>query len=387
MKIANDLNFYSTSSKNNSNNSIKKQYKFSKPNFQGVLEEQFLKEAIAKKSLPAVETIMNKISAFMGLSLVKTRRMFEALLKTLNDSISENAILNQKIAELSKKISNDEIAYRAEFAKNERELRDGFSKTLEQKNALIAEKDAKIAELQKYEGMAGVKSIEEIGVIMPDRAIEMIEEIKANNESAHKSLFEYIMTGKGQEEFLKQIARNEYFVKARKDGIEKIPSVSTAIEQAANDGIRVLGFFSYETACEMLGNCLKTFANGDYIQVPAIYRQVRDNANSLLLPLLKQDEHYPYKTVEKEMQDAKKFQNEIKDAKLALAQKGYNYLSETRRGVSPRESYMTFVNNKDGSIRDYSLATLSGGNNALLGMYRLKDANGNVIRDDSNIKD
>lgn len=387
MKIANDLNFYSASSKNNSNNSIKKQYKFSKPNFQGALEEQFLKEAIAKKSLPAVETIMNKISAFMGLSAVKTKGMFEALLKALNDSLSENAILNQKIAELNKKISNDEIAYRAEFAKNERELRDGFSKTLEQKNALIAEKDAKIAELQKYEGMAGVKSIEEIGVIMPDRAIEMIEEIKANNESAHKSLFEYIMTGKGQEEFLKQIARNEYLVKARKDGIEKIPSVSTAIEQAANDGIRVLGFFSYETACEMLGNCLKTFANGDYIQVPAIYRQVRDNANSLLLPLLKQDDHYPYKTVEKEMQDAIKFQNGIKDAKLALAQKGYNYLSETRLGVSPNESFMTFVDNNDGITRDYSLQTLSQGYNSFLGMYRLRDAKGNIIRDDSNIKD
>ena len=372
MKIANDLKFYSASSKNNSNNSIKKQYKFSNPNFQGALEEQFLKEAIAKKSLPAVETIMNKISAFMGLSVVKTKGMFEALLKALNDSLSENAILNQKIAELNKKISNDEIAYRAEFAKNERELRDGFSKTLEQKNALIAEKDAKIAELQKYEGMAGVKSI---------------EEIKANNESAHKSLFEYIMTGKGQEEFLKQIARNEYLVKARKDGIEKIPSVSTAIEQAANDGIRVLGFFSYETACEMLGNCLKTFANGDYIQVPAIYRQVRDNANSLLLPLLKQDEHCPYKTVEKEMQDAIKFQNGIKDAKLALAQKGYNYLSETRRGVSPNESFMTFVDNNDGITRDYSLQTLSQGYNSFLGMYRLRDAKGNIIRDDSNIKD
>lgn len=336
MKIANDLNFYSTSSKNNYNKLIKKQYNFANPNFQGVSDEQFLKEAIAKKTLPPVETIMEKVSAFIGLSFVKTRRMFDVLLKTLNDSISENAILTQKIVELSKKIRNDELEYRAEFAKNERALRDNFSRTLEQKNALIAEKDAKIAELRKYEGMAKVKSVEELDIISLEQFIELLKEAREAQPKAEQSLLNYLFNGNGQEEFLAQMERSNKILKAKNEGIAQIPGMKEIY-----DNINLsIGYSPVYVAQDMMTKILKNTEKGIQINYPPIKKQVLENADAIINPM--KNKTYSYDTNEKVLTEVIDFYKKLDSNKLNLEYKGWKF--KQRSVNSKNRPYYTFVN-------------------------------------------
>ena len=61
-----------------------------------------------------------------------------------------------------------------------------------------------------------------------------------------------------QEEFLKQMERNQILAKARADKISEIPEVKKALEDASS-GTRGLGYDSYSVACYILEHCFHLF--------------------------------------------------------------------------------------------------------------------------------
>lgn len=361
-------------------NNLEIQQKTSSVAFKGALGDQLLKEAASRKTVPTVETVFNKIESMFGLSTARTKDVLESLLSALKNQLSEISGLLAKKNELENRINALELENKSLKEDKEEIIQQGaflLKNTKEQ----IASKDAKIAELQKYEAMSKVKSVDEIDIVMPEQVFTLLEEIKANDEIAHNSLFEYVMTGKGQEEFLKQIERNEILRKAKKDGVDKIPEVKNAIDtlikdRPLDDYPSVSGVNSYSTACRMLQKCLTINPKGFYIKSPVVYEQVRKNAEALIEPM--REENSCYETsVSKTMQEVLKFQDMIENSVMRLENEfGLKYLSEVSNTSSYYQSYKSFKDEKNGVINDFAIVKLMSG---MLGDYVLKDLEGNII--------
>ena len=348
--------------------------------FKGVIGDKVVKQ-IANKEAVTVASILALVGGMLGLSKDKVADVMESLVAKVKGLMGENAELEKQNLELKKTLVNTK-GERDIALKEVESLNAVKDSVIEHYKSTISEKDAKIAELQKYEAMARIKSLDDTETVMPDQAIAVLKEIAANDEAAHNSLFSYIMSGKGQEEFLKQIERNEILLKARKDRVTEIPEVKKEIDAVLEDGCRVLGYDSYNTACEMLGRTLAINPKGAYLNSPALYKQVKENAEALINPL-RQESYYYNTSVDKAMKESLEFQKRVEDTVRKLEQAGWEYESEVLNGASAFQSYKTFVNRKEGHIRDYSLSDLSAG---FLGVFRLKDLEGNLLINYSKMK-
>lgn len=357
--------------------------KASSPSFKGVTGEKAL-EVILKTSTKeknvgkaTVASLLALVGGVIGLNKEKVADVFEEFANKIQSLMGKNKELESQNLELEKNLTKT----RSEKDMVKEKL-ENIQLVLQQNAAAAAQKDAKIAELQKYEAMAKVKSIDEIDTVTPERFIATLQEIEEHNDAAYKSLFDYLMTGKGQEEFLAQMGRNEILLKGRKDGIDNIPEVKDALAKTKESvGLSNLGNDSYYSACTMLGNVLSVQPKASYIQSRAIYFQVKANAEALIEPIM--DKRYTYSdSVEKEMEKALAFRKTISNEIISAKSKyGFEYVSETTVDNSTNNSYVTFKNN-DGNFVDYSLNSIYAG---FWAEARIKTPEGEIINDYSRI--
>lgn len=334
--------------------------------FKGTIGDTLLREAATNKTVPTVETIFSKIKSTFGVSADKTKDVLESFVRKIKSLTNENANLREQLSTTTSAMKQNEQTAKDELANMEQWWRDSLAKTLEQKNAEIAEKDAKIADLQKYEGMAKVKSVEELDEILPEEFLELIKEAKESEKKAQDSLLEYVFTGKGQEEFLAQIERSNKILKAKMTGIEKMPEMAAAYK----DSQLPLGFDPIFAAVSMLRNALINSEKGLQIMYPPVSKLVEENFNAITAPMRKTNTRYA--PTSKCLDDVKDFYNRITDNSKKLTNQGYKLVE---RSEFNGRQYYSFINSKDGSKLDIFRDDLSAG---FFGLARRTDSQGNV---------
>lgn len=350
--------------------------------FKGVIGDKIVKDVLNNKTNPSTENILANIKGTFGISTDKAKDIISSFLNALKQLVNENRELEVMNLNLKKQLINtkgekDRISTRFEETKESNYME------IQALNRIIKEQNKKIAELEKSAAQTSIKSIDEIDTVLPEQFIDTLQRIEENNEAAQKSLFDFIMTGKGQEEFLAQMELNNILLKGIKDGINKIPEVEEAFAKTKKSiGLAHLGNDPYYTACIMLGNILRLQPQASRIQSPIIYAQVKANAEALINPMM--NKRYTYSnSVDKEMKEALNYRIAISDAtKTATSKNGLEYISETIVDNSSSKSYRTFKNS-DGNFVDYSLNSLYTG---FWAESRIRTPEGDIIQDNSRIR-
>lgn len=323
--------------------------------FKGALGDSLLREVAVNKSIPTVDTIISKIKSTFGISTDKTKDVLESLLGKIKSMTTENTELKEKLLATTNTMKAKEEQARAEFAEHERNLRSSFAKSFEEKNAELAQKDAKIAELQKYEGMAKVKSVDELDEISPEQFLEILKEAKESAKKAQASLLNYLFKGNGQEEFLAQIERNNQILKARESGIESIPEIAEAYKKA---GTSIIGWDPVWTAQKMVKDTLINSEEGSKICYPPIKKVVAENMDALLTPMQDTKSLKHYDSSEKVLTEVTDFFTNLNKNKNKLEKEdGYIFDGKAEFNEKP---YYSFHKN-DGEKYDIFLDDLAYG--------------------------
>ena len=119
---------------------------------------------------------------------------------------------------------------------------------------------------------------------MPDEAIATIKQMKENELIARKSMVDFLLTGKGQEEAMKQIERNNIMYKAYCDGITKIPNVEKELIQTNKEKHLGICLAPRAYIIHLLCNSLYGSEKGSYLNSLKFKDQVLNNAMALLQP-------------------------------------------------------------------------------------------------------
>ena len=325
--------------RNSSQTPINQQAQTQIPAFRGALGDKVVKEIANKKALTTTG-IVAMAAGLIGLSKDKVNDIVDSLVDRIYGLQNKNDALVKELQETRVDANQKETKMRAEFNDNERRLRDSFSATLQQKNAEITEKDAKIAELQKYEGMAKVKSVDELDIISPEQFLELLQEAKDSQLKAEESLLNYLFNGNGQEEFIAQIERSNKILKAREARITDIPEMRDAFN---NITVRNMGYNSVYFAQNMMKKVLQNSEKGVQINYPPIRKQVQENADAIINPM--KNKFYTYSTNEKILNEVTDFYKNLDSNKERLKNEGWIF--EQRSVNSENKAYYTYVNDKN----------------------------------------
>ena len=327
--------------------------KNSNPNFQGKIGEKVVKEITTNKTV-TVASILAMVGGFIGLSKDKVSDVLEELTAKIKSLMDEKVELESQNLELKKNLINTKSE--KDIAKEELEKTLSRLQFVLQRNAaVVAPKDAKIAELQKYEGMAKVKSVDELDIVSPEQFVELLNEAKENQAVAEQSLLNYLFNGNGQEEFLAQMERSNKILKAKKAGITKIPEM---LEEYSKLNFDIGDDSSVYVAQNMMKNALINDLKGTYVNYPPIKKQIIENANAIINPM-KTERKYPDLSNEEVLNTVSKFHEKLASQKEKLMkEKGLRF--EQRNVNSKNKSYYTFVNDKNHKF-DIYLGDLASG--------------------------
>ena len=272
-------------------------------NFKGNLGDRFVKEIINDVDVKPADIIKEMKSTF-GIKTDKAEDILESFIAKVKQLYSDQRGLKSELQKSNEKINAFPKEKEDAVSEGRRQVREYFQGVVRSKDSELNAKDTELKEmksqLEKYQQVAKVKSVEEIETIMPDRAIELIEELIKNKVSARKSMAEFLLTGKGQEEALKQIERNNMIMKAHSDGITQIPEVEAKMKEMQKSGI----YFSRDSyfTTSFIEKALKGSPKGSYIKSKAIKDQIKANAMAILSPMA--DERYSntgVKAIEQEL--------------------------------------------------------------------------------------
>lgn len=264
--------------------------------FTGNLGDKFVNQIINGTSVKPSEMIKEMKGTF-GIKTDKAEDILESFIGKVRDLFKEKTGLSMKINEQERQIRSFPQEQENAVDKARNEMREYWQNIVRSKDEQMALKDKEVADmksqLEKYQQVAKVKSVEEIGTVMPDRAIEIMEEMIENKIASRKSMAEFLLTGKGQEEALKQIERNNTILKANQDGIIKIPEVNNKNNEMNKAGVH----FSqdYYFTLNLIESALKGSPNGSYVKSQALKKQIKENAMAILTPMA--DDRYCNTTV------------------------------------------------------------------------------------------
>lgn len=316
--------------------------------FQGDLGNNIVRQ-ITKGEEVLPETLVKEVKGKFG--VIKTEKVsdiFESLINKVRDLFKENKGMKDLLDEADKRISRfprekDDAVYKAE-----KTLRDYFASIISNKDSKIAEQQKEIGEmsarLKKYEPMSKVKSIEEIGVIMPERAKEILSEVVENRVAAYQSMEDFLFNGKGQQAALDQLGRLIELSKAQKDGIFAIPEMDRLLKGVNQEHHIYISSSTLYNMRNMIEQALRGSKNADYLESSAISTQVKNNAMALLSPhanekysneSIKEIERELDKTIKKILEYRRGFTKGIEKLKqrhngnveLKFEEVPYNYLS------------------------------------------------------------
>jgi hypothetical protein len=249
-------------------------------NFKGRLGDKFVNDIISGKVVNT-EEVMSAVKGTFGAKTDKVADVIESLLgkvqvlykQTTNDAI-ELSNANKQLHEVPRKMAEAVSESERKTAQN---LSEHYSK-------ILAEKDEELAKAKeiatKYEPMAKVKSIEELGIVMPEKVIETASDMIEHKIEAISSMNDYLFTGKGQEKALEQIERNNIMLNGKDNGTNEIPDVKEAIKKMEDNG--VLYSSSLGFGRNLITGALRGNPKGSYLESQPIREQVRQNAISLL---------------------------------------------------------------------------------------------------------
>lgn len=234
--------------------------------------------------------IMKEVKGTFG---IKT----DSLMDVLESFVDKIRALNGEKGSLAAKLTDaqNEIAKFPDKQMNlqmetERQMREGFQSVLAAKDKEVAAAKAEAKEAKefaaKYEPAVKIKSVDEIDTIMPEEALKVFDEMIEHKVAARKSMFDYLFTGKGQEEALAQLDRSAMMGKAMRDGFFNIDDFSSAIDTKARaNGLYFWGRGT-DSVLALIKSALTGDLKGEYIASPVVRETVKNNAMALLTPFI-----------------------------------------------------------------------------------------------------
>lgn len=268
------------------------QAKRSNVQFTGNLGDKFVNQ-ILNGSTVKPNDVIKEMKGTFGIKTDKAEDIMESFIGKVKQLFNDKNSLTMKVNEQERKINAFPNEKRDAVWDAEAKVRESFQNVIKSKNEEVAAKDKELADmkskLEKYQQVVKVKSVEEIDTIMPDKAIELIDEMIKNKIPSRKSMADFLLNGKGQEDALAQIERNNMVMKAHRDGITEIPEVKAKIDNDMRNSGIWFNNDSYYTL-NMIEDALKGCSKGGYLKSPVIKKQVKENAMAILTPMA--DERY-----------------------------------------------------------------------------------------------
>ena len=333
--------------------------------FQGRIGDEFVAK-LAKGADINTAGVMKELKGTFGLKSSNVEDALESLIGKVKELFNENKNITNRLNEAQDNIANFPKEKQKAVFEAENSLRNSFNLKINKKNQEIEQlkNEAEQAKIlaAKYEPMVRVKSVEEIDTVLPKQAIQTIDEMIANKIPARKSMFEYLMTGKGQEKALEQIERNNVMLKAFRDDVTKIPSVAQkAEEMAENKMVYALNPAIY--TLRLAEKSLKGAPDGANILSKSIKEQVKQNILGLLRSI--EDGHINAEYLDRELNDVLKssveFHQNLQKG-IDIAKKHNNDITnqfvEHKLNYDPDAACLT-LKTKDGKVFDFSFQDLA----------------------------
>lgn len=255
--------------------------------FTGNLGDKFVNQ-ILNGSTVKPNDVIKEMKGTFGIKTDKAEDIMESFIGKVKQLFKDKNSLTMKVNEQERKINAFPDEKRDAVWDAEAKVRESFQSVIKSKNEEVAAKDRELADmkskLEKYQQVVKVKSVEEIDTIMPDKAIELIDEMIKNKIPSRKSMADFLLSGKGQEDALAQLERNNMLMKARRDGITEISEVKAKIDNDMHNSGIWFNNDSYFTL-NMIGDALKGCSKGGYLKSPVIKKQVKENAMAILTPM------------------------------------------------------------------------------------------------------
>ena len=254
--------------------------------FSGNTDDNVVK--INRGELPDIDSLLKDMKGSFNYKAKDVEAVVKALVKCAQDKDNKianlEASLQQTQADLAKEKRNVQKAFDASEANSNRCV-----ESLRAKDVQLAQKDEELQKMrafvEKYKPMCSVKSIDELDTVTPEVAFQTLEDMAANRSKAAESLVEFLTTGKGQEEFLAQLERNNIFAKAREDKVDQMPSIKDKCEKLIGEQHLFAGFYPSSFILNSISEALKTSPDGELIMNPKVKEQVKANAMALLAPV------------------------------------------------------------------------------------------------------
>jgi len=323
------MNIYAVTPVSNSATAGKSNNTNSVPAFTGAIGDKFVREMMNGNNVSSKQ-ILDAVKGTFGLKTEKVEDVLESLLDRISTLSAESKYRAQQL-------QDNTIAARKEIETVKQDAQNKINQVHEWNRTSIQAKDRELAAKDeevktakeiaaKYEPMAKVKSIDEIGTVMPDEAIKTLDEMAENKEKSTASMVEYLLTGKGQEEALAQLNRAAVIEKARLDGVTNVTEVENKINSLQKEYRLYYVNNPQNLALEMIGNGLRWNPKGEYLASPAIREQLKTNAMGILTPLCDNnfyntDIKATEKNLESIFEDVTKFRRGLSKGKEKLAKR------------------------------------------------------------------
>ena len=336
------------------------------PAFKGQLGKEVVKKVMNKEAV-TVASVLAMMAGIIGLNKEKVSDVTEEFLNKIRGLQSEKDDLSKQLeqtrADASKKVED----VKEKAVDNERRLIESYNTALKDKDNIINQKDAKIAELENYQALAYLRPVSELDIVTTEDFVATLKEAQEAMPKVEKSMVEFLFNGTGQEEIMTQLERNNKILKAKQDGITKIPEMQKTYESSKTYiGLDPYMVFQYmmkrallhdEKACEQLN-------------YPPIMRQVLMNADALSQPLMKKNNYYR-ETNGGILTELTNSSFKLQENKNKLIKQGWEL--EGREMHANGRPYYRFT--KDGVKMDIYVEDMAAGN---FGYSRTIDASGNV---------
>ena len=322
-------------------------------NFKGAIGDKFVREIVSGNDVE-VSKMLEAVKGTFGLKTDKVSDVLESLTKKIVSLVSENkeqkALINSqadKIAEFPKKTEG------AVFEAVE-SVRSSMREALKAKESELTKKNNEIEQLQKYKGMANVKSVKEVDCLMPDQIVKLFGEMRSKKEVSLDSMHNFLLNGNGQEEAVAQIGRNNLLLNARRDGMLNISELQKAEEEIHKDGLWIQE--NVEFAYSMISKALEGSNEGKYLESQTMYSQIKKNAKALLCSLVDEKSGWSYSAkdidsyLDSLFNNVKKFHRNFATGQDKMAKEGY--ISEAIHSVKYDNAHSTITyKDKDGGKR------------------------------------
>ena len=266
-------------------------------NFQGVLGTKLLNKLSETNNLEKSE-VFDAMKGIFGFKKNRVKDVVEEFLREIKELRQEIvAITNGKNAKLAEveRLYNEKLN---NSLLGEKQL----NNTLQFKNEKIQQLTAEVEKLtkanKKYSLMANVKSVNEIGALTESQLINVLKESYEKLGIARKSMYEFLTTGKGQEEALAQAERANVILKAYKDGMMNNPVIVRKCNEFNKNNISV-SYTAEESLKSLIRGALIGAPDSSWMYSNAVQKQMTENAKAIILPHMN-ERYADYKMLEAE---------------------------------------------------------------------------------------